>query len=255
MTAGERIITAVDVHSGEYVDGKDFAPLLERTLEAGVPVKELYGDKAYFRKDILEQLETHGIKGYIPVSASVYKIDEELFSYNKDSDQWCCRMGNHTVSCKKVKGRNGRGETYDTLSYVFSKEGCAECPHREQCIGKMRTKARKLVVSTSTPLFYEKSQEQKTPEFREKYKKRAAQEWKNGEMKRFHGMARARGWGLKSISTQVKLTVIAVNLKRIAAIVRELNKGDGPKNDMLWAILTELLIILPMHARSWRFAS
>lgn len=38
-------------------------------------------------------------------------------------------------------------------------------------------------------------------------------------MKRFHGMVRARGWGLRSVSTQVKLTVIAVNLKRIAALV------------------------------------
>ena len=53
----------------------------------------------------------------------------------------------------------------------------------------------------------------------EKYKKRSSQEWKNGEMKRFHGMARARGWGLRSMTLQVKLTSIAVNLKRIAALV------------------------------------
>ena len=66
--------------------------------------------------------------------------------------------------------------------------------------------------------FYEKSQEQKKPEFLEKYKKRSAQEWKNGEMKRFHGLSRARGWGLRSILFQAKLTAIAVNLKRIAAI-------------------------------------
>ena len=52
----------------------------------------------------------------------------------------------------------------------------------------------------------------------EKYKKRSAQEWKNGEMKRFHGLSRARGWGLRSILFQAKLTAIAVNLKRIAAI-------------------------------------
>ena len=57
MTADERIITAADTHSGEYVDGKEFAPLLERTQNAGVTVHELYGDKAYFRKDILEMLE------------------------------------------------------------------------------------------------------------------------------------------------------------------------------------------------------
>ncbi len=224
MTADERIITAVDTHSGEYVDGKEIAPLLERTRVAGVEVRELYGDKAYFRKDILEMLEKQKIKGYIPVSASVYKIDEELFSYNKDSDQWFCFMGNYTVSCKKTIGRNGRGDKYDKLSYLFKKEQCINCPHRDICIGKSKGKARKLVVGASAPLFYEKSREQKTPEFQEKYKKRSAQEWKNGEMKRFHGMVRARGWGLQSISTQVKLTVIAVNLKRIAALVTSMSR-------------------------------
>jgi IS5 family transposase len=58
-------------------------------------------------------------------------------------------------------------------------------------------------------------------EYTKKYKKRAAQEWKNGEMKRFHGMNRARGWGKRSVSFQAKFTAIAVNLKRIAALWRE----------------------------------
>ena len=52
MTTDERIITAIDTHSGEYTDGKEFAPLMERTQAAGVTVNELYGDKAYFRRDI-----------------------------------------------------------------------------------------------------------------------------------------------------------------------------------------------------------
>ena len=218
MTADERIITAVDVHSGSYVDGKEFNNLLDRTLETGVTVNELYGDKAYFRKDILEKLEQLRIKGYIPVSASVYKIDEELFSYNKDSDQWFCYMGNHTVSKKKTIQGNGRGDKYEIYSYIFKKEQCENCPHRDTCIGKGKGKSRKLRVTTSAPIFYEISQEQKKPEFLEKYKKRSAQEWKNGEMKRFHGMSRARGWGLRSVTFQAKLTAIAVNLKRIAAL-------------------------------------
>lgn len=225
MTADERIITAIDVHSGEYVDGKSFSSLLEKTQNSGMTIHELYGDKAYFRKDILELLDQQKIKGYIPVSASVYKIDEELFSYNKDSDQWYCFMGNYTVSCKKAVTSNGRGEKYDQLSYLFSKEQCTTCPHRDMCMGKSKQKARRLVVGTSAPLFYEKSQEQKTTEFLEKYKKRSAQEWKNGEMKRFHGMTRARGWGLRSISIQVKLTAIAVNLKRIAALMGERDRA------------------------------
>ncbi|SCY78341.1 transposase, partial [Alkaliphilus peptidifermentans] len=67
--------------------------------------------------------------------------------------------------------------------------------------------------------FYEISQYQKTEEFKEKYKKRASIEGKNAELKRFHGLCRARGYGLISVSKQSKLAAIAVNIKRIAAIV------------------------------------
>lgn len=232
MTTDERIITAAEVHSGAYVDGKEFDDLLNRTLKTGVEVKELYGDKAYFRRDILEKLEQQKIKGYIPVSASVYKIDEELFSYNKDSDQWFCFMGNHTVGKKKRIQGNGRGDNYEIYSYVFQKEQCADCQHRDICMGKGKGKARKLRVTASAPFFYQKSQEQKSPKFLEKYKKRSAQEWKNGEMKRFHGMSRARGWGLRSVAFQVKLTAIAVNLKRIAALSNE----KMPQNPCIFPI-------------------
>lgn len=224
MTTDERIITAVGVHSGEYVDGRDTEKLIDRTAAAGIDIEEFYGDKAYFRKDILEMLDDKGIKDYIPVSASVYKIDEELFSYNKDSDEWICIRGNRTVSCKKKIAGNGRGEKYDVLSYKFKKEDCMNCPYRDKCIGTKKNKnsAKILQVAASAPIFFEKSQFQKTDEFKEKYKKRSAQEWKNGEMKRFHGMAKARGWGQRSITTQAKLTAIAVNLKRIAALITEI---------------------------------
>lgn len=76
-------------------------------------------------------------------------------------------------------------------------------------------------MTLHTAEFYAISQSQKTPEFKERYKKRAAHEWKNAEMKRFHGLARARGYGLRSVSMQAKLTAIAVNLKRIAALAAE----------------------------------
>ena len=245
MTADERIITAVDVHSGDYVDGKEFAPLLERTQSAGVKVGELYGDKAYFRKDILEQLEAQKIRGYIPVSASVYKIDEELFSYNKDSDQWFCFMGNYTVSCKKKIRHKGTDRQYEYYSYLFKKDQCKDCPHRDKCMRKNKTQARRLDVAASAPLFYEKSQEQKQPEFQEKYKKRSAHEWKNAEMKRFHGLARARGWGLRSMSIQAKLTAIAVNLKRIAALIDE----KGGRNSALGAAILRIWVLLPKFVK------
>ena len=42
-------------------------------------------------------------------------------------------------------------------------------------------------------------------------------------MKRFHGLARAGGYGLVSVEKQAKLTVIAVNLKRICKLISSKN--------------------------------
>ncbi|MDR3304458.1 MAG: hypothetical protein LBS85_00290, partial [Clostridiales Family XIII bacterium] len=143
VTTEERIVTAAEAHSGSYADGTDFDELMDRTLKGGVAVKEFFGGKAYFRKGIFEKPEAMGATGYIPAGASAYKVDEGMFSYNKDSDQWFCGMGNSTMSKRTQK---------------------------------------------------------------------------NGKMKRFHGMAGARGYGLESVRRQVKLTAIAVNLKRIARL-------------------------------------
>ena len=66
---------------------------------------------------------------------------------------------------------------------------------------------------------YEHSQFTKSKDFLERYKTRARIEPKNAEMKRFHGLGRARGFGLKSMRIQAVFTAIAVNLKRMAAII------------------------------------
>jgi len=211
MIPEEMIITSVEVHDGAYVDGTDFKKHLENTLDAGVRIEAGYGDKAYFRKPIIEALEEIRAEVIIPPSESVYRIDESKYSYNKDSDQWICEEGNYSQSKKKANKKD-RNAYY----YYFSKEDCINCPKRQECCGKAKRK--RFEVGESSPKFYEYSQESKSEEFKEKYKKRACHENKNGEMKRFHGMARARGFSLKSMRTQAKLTALVVNLKRIAKL-------------------------------------
>jgi len=50
-------------------------------------------------------------------------------------------------------------------------------------------------------------------------KERAHIEPKNAEMKRFHGMARARYWGLTKVNVQFIITAIVVNVKRLANVI------------------------------------
>ena len=219
----EGLITAVCVHNGAYVDGTDFEWLHERSKQAGLIINSCYCDKAYFRKIILDVLKQDKVAAYIPVSHSTYRIDEELFSYNKDSDQWFCVQGNRTISKKtKTTTRKDRGKsTY--YEYTFAKEECENCPRRADCIKKAKTKAKKLTVGENAAEYYEHSMWAKTEAFKESYKERAAIEGKNAELKRFHGLARAKGFGLRSVSIQAKLAAIAVNLKKIARLISSSN--------------------------------
>ena len=193
MTTEERLITAVQVGSGVYVDGTKIERLLEDTQASGLKLKELYGDRAYFRKPILDKIEAIKAEAYIPVSGSAYHIDESEFSYNKDSDQWFCSQGNETVkrAYYKRKRKDLKSGFSEGYKYYFDLKTCKACPKHDQCAKKSARKI--LVIGMNTNEFYDISQKQKSDEFREKYKKRASIEGKNAELKRFHGLGRAKG--------------------------------------------------------------
>ena len=87
ITTDERIITSVTVADGAYVDGTKFEKLIDLTQQTRLNITGVYGDKAYFRKPILDKINGIEAKPYILVSEMAYKIDKERFSYNKDSDK------------------------------------------------------------------------------------------------------------------------------------------------------------------------
>lgn len=241
QTTDGSLITSITVEPGSYVDGSNFKEHVEEIQKSGLTLTGVYGDKAYFRSDILNLIKGKGATSYIPVSASAYKIDEALFSYNKDSDQWFCVMGNETVKVKsKTRTRNGQKHNY--LNYTFERELCRNCPLRSECIGKSTRIGKLLEISVNTPELYEYSQRAKTPGFLEEYRKRAKIEPKNAELKRFHGLDRAKGYGLRSIRIQAKLTALAVNLKRIAKLVSALK---GISASILKFLLYRLVINRP----------
>jgi uncharacterized membrane protein YidH (DUF202 family) len=75
-------------------------------------------------------------------------------------------------------------------------------------------------------------------------------------------MRRARGFGLAGVRTQVKLTAIAVNLKRIANILIEIDKATNSGKDIAHhlyflvktAFCSLQLTILRKSAVAWNYA-
>lgn len=217
MTTEENIITAICAENGAYTDGNNTKELLDQTVKGGVKIKEFYGDKAYFRKKILDEVEGLDAKAYIPIHHGVYRMDETRFSYNKDSDEWSCHLGNTSEEKKHYK-TSDKGVPRQGYKYYFPKDQCQNCDERENCVKKGSTR-KILNLGMNTAQFYELSQEQKDPGWLDNYHKRASIESKNAELKRFHGLSRAKGYSLKSVSKQTKVTAIGVNLKTIARLV------------------------------------
>ena len=53
---------------------------------------------------------------------------------------------------------------------------------------------------------------------KEDLKQRSHIEPKQGEMKRYHGMERAKYWGIEKMNVQAIMTAITVNLKRLVTL-------------------------------------
>lgn len=80
--------TSVRTSDGAYMDGTFTKDMLKETLHSSVKIDEVYGNKAYLRKSILEDIESLNAKAFIPVSSVVYRLNESEYTYNKDSDEW-----------------------------------------------------------------------------------------------------------------------------------------------------------------------
>ena len=95
----ERIVTAIEVTSGEAPDGKYLKDLVEKSKENGIDVKEVIGDKAYSGKENLDygrENEIQIISRMNPTITNAQK-KEDGFEYIKDADMMRCPAGELSI--------------------------------------------------------------------------------------------------------------------------------------------------------------
>ena len=130
----ERLITALEVTTGEVSDGSDLKSLLDKTQKAGVDVKEICGDKAYSSKQNLELAKSKEIKLISKLKHAITygsNREETGFIFNKDADTYQCPNGFLAVR-KARTGKKNVAENQKTR-YYFDIEKCKSCPLKEGC--------------------------------------------------------------------------------------------------------------------------
>ena len=137
----ERIVTALEVTSGEAPDGKFMTSLVEKSKRTGLEVKEVIGDKAYSGKDNLEYGKKNDIKiisRIHPIITNAIENKQDGFEFIKDADTMRCPIGTIAVRKKIIPGKRYKdGYRNDKMMYTFDKETCLNCPQKETCLGKI----------------------------------------------------------------------------------------------------------------------
>ena len=151
----ERIITGLEVTTGEAPDGKYMQSLVEKSKKAGLDVKEVIGDKAYSGRDNLDYGKNNDIKIISRMNAIISnsKTLKDGFEYIKDADTLRCPAGHlaknkqYREECVKKDGikRNA------TMEYTFDERKCTNCAMKEQCpLNKQKHKTYMISMMSNT---------------------------------------------------------------------------------------------------------
>lgn len=219
----ERIITAATITSGEKTDGKELQALIQKSIDAGMEVDAVIGDKAYSDKKNIEAAKEGGyelIAKLNPIITQGHRTKENEFEFNKDAGMYQCKAGHLAFRKYFEKRKNGKEKRNPRMIYFFDVEKCKCCPYREGCYkdgAKKKTYAETILCDPHS----EQARFQETEHFKEKMKERYKIEAKNNELKHRHGYDVASSSGLVGMEMQGAMTIFAVNLKRIVKLINE----------------------------------
>jgi len=216
----ERIITGLEVTTGEAADGKHLKKIVEQSKDNGIIVEEICGDTAYPSKDNLEYAKRNGIKMISklnPIVSNAIDKEESGFIYNKDAGTYQCPAGNLSTR-KAMDNRKSDGNKNPRIVYYFDVEKCKTCPLKDGCYKDgAKSKTHKVIIPSDT--HKEQKAFQETEYFKERAKQRYMIEAKNAEMKQAHGLGTADSNGLIAMRLQSYFTAFVVNVKRIVRLL------------------------------------
>jgi len=210
IDADTGLIVAADVapaNVDDMVVAKDLIPEALDSLDQ-IP-EHLSADSAYAYEPIHEILEEKGVIPIIPTRGAGPKMEP---GFSKDD----FIFNGVTFICPAGHPMKRYGKKTGDIRFVGTE--CDTCLMRSSCT-KSKTEPRMLRVSGDWQRKLKHKGFTETDKFKEQYKKRSGIERINAELKRWHGLARAKFRGLVKVRIQLFASCIALNLKKLAAFI------------------------------------
>lgn len=224
-TVDSRFITNIVAMRGNRHDGKTAVEAVTEQKKIGLIPLKVIGDTAYGEGLIRKELKEHGSAMVAPLCVfrsprTLNIFPKSMFKYDEKTNTLTCPQG---VTTK---------ETYydyqkEIRTFHFPMSKCNKCSVQRQCTND-RDGRRTVGISKVNTELREAEIYNRTEKFKEDMKLRPPIEGKLSELKRYHGLRRARYRGLNKVSLQCYFTAAAVNIKRWINILMERIKKPKP---------------------------
>lgn len=209
-TVESRFITNISATRGNTYDGDETIHLISaQKRDHDLSPEKLIGDGAYGSGANRHIVAEYGTKMIAPIAEKCPVQDiypKRMFKYDDEKKTVTCPQG---VTSYKSTYNQKRCNT----SYYFPMQVCEAC----ECQGKCTTSAKGMRIITIGPWNKETSEAEKynkTNKYKKEIEMRCLIEATNADVKKNHGLNRARYRGLVKVELQCFFTAAAVNIKR-----------------------------------------
>ena len=190
--------------------------MTKQTLKAlGQSVTTVLADKGYYSRQDIKDTQDLGVTTLVPktdTSGSEKKgiFNKSLFKYNQDNDVYICPAG------KELQHRFNAIETGLDIKIYFNGMACKNCTIRSQCTRSKNDPRRMRRWVHEAEMEKMKALLKATPDAM--LQRKQTVEHPFGTIKLWAGASHLLTRGLKNVSTELNLHVLAYNLKRMLSI-------------------------------------
>lgn len=229
------LITHVEVEKACQSDAHALKPAIESTQSRGLGPKEMLADSLYGGDDNVESAQSKGVKLIAPTLGTVKSESMTLadFEFSPNGHVTECPKGVEPCLNKKKKTRYSQG---------FSPEVCSQCPANAECPVKAGKKHYYLRYTEKEMRIAQRRAREKTPEFKDRYRFRSGIEATMSEYSTRTGVKKLRVRGFKMVKFCAILKAIGVNIHRATAVIKAIERFNGPIKDLLLQIFHLILI-------------
>jgi len=231
------LITHVDVQAAHESDTDALLPYLEAVEQRDIKPKEVAADTLYGSDDNHEAAKQKGVDLIAPTLDRQKDLFCTLtdFEFSENGFIISCPDG-----CRPVK----KSKKKDRVSIAFSSETCKSCPRANHCPVKPGKKdLAYLRYNEKTARLSRRRADERTDEFKDKYRFRAGVEATMSQLDRRTGIKHLRVRGMKAVRFAATMKATALNIIRAAAYKKRRNKGKSPSSpsiegwiDLIWVV-------------------